>query len=237
MKYLTYFLLIISLLIGFTNLAQAQKKSKKDILYTLTTPYGDMKFILYEKTPKHRENFQKLVKEKFYDGLLFHRVIQDFMIQGGDPESKNAEITKMLGSGNLGYTVDAEFDTAYIHKKGAIAAARTNNPEKASSSCQFYIVKGRKVNESQLEMLEQKGGFKYTEAQKELYQNLGGTPHLDQEYTVFGEVLQGLDIIDKVAEVKTQAGDRPKIDVPMNISYKKVKKKDITKEFGYQYAE
>ncbi len=237
MKYLAICLaLLVGILIGNTPCAYAQKKSKNDILYTLHTPQGEMKFILYEKTPKHRENFLQLVKKNFYDGLLFHRVIEGFMIQGGDPDSKNAEASKMLGAGDVGYRIDAEFDQAYYHKKGAIAAARTNNPEKASSGCQFYIVQGQKTNLSRLEQIEQKENFKYTDTQKETYQYLGGTPQLDQSYTVFGEVLQGLDVIDKIAVVETQRGDRPKVDVPMRIAYEKMKKKKITKLFGYQYS-
>ncbi len=214
---------------------QAQKPSKKDYLFTLSTPYGDVEFILYEKTPKHKANFLKLVKEGFYQNLLFHRVIKDFMIQGGDPNSKDAPADKMLGEGDLGYRVDAEFVPEYFHKKGVIAAARDNNPEKASSSCQFYIVQGKKVKEADLSMIEKRNNFTYTETQKSVYQNLGGTPHLDQNYTVFGEVLKGLDIIDKIAAVETQRGDRPKLDVSFTITYKLMKKKDITKAFGYVY--
>lgn len=235
MNKLRYFCLLILCLVCLNTTAQAQKSSKKDYLFTLTTPYGDMQFILYEKTPKHKANFLKLVKEDFYQNLLFHRVIKDFMIQGGDPNSKDAPADKMLGEGDLGYRVDAEFVPEYFHKKGVIAAARDNNPEKASSSCQFYIVQGKKAKEADLSMIEKQNDFTYTEAQKAVYQNLGGTPHLDQNYTVFGEVLKGLDIIDKIASVETQRGNRPKLDVPFSITYKVMKKKAITKNFGYVY--
>ncbi len=235
MNTLRYFLLFTLCLLCLSSTAQAQKKSKKDGLFTLSTLYGDMQFILYEKTPKHKANFLKLVKENFYQNLLFHRVIKNFMIQGGDPNSKDAPEGKMLGEGDLGYRVDAEFVPEYFHKKGVIAAARDNNPEKASSSCQFYIVQGKKLKATDLEAIEKRNNITYTEAQKSVYQNLGGTPHLDQNYTVFGEVLRGLDIIDKIAAVETQRGDRPKLDVPFTITYKVMKKKAITKEFGYAY--
>ena len=196
---------------------------------------GDMQLILYEATPKHRENFLKLANEKFYDGLLFHRVIKNFMIQGGDPKSKDAKPGQRLGSGGLDYRVDAEFDTTIIHKKGALAAARDGNPKKASSSCQFYIVEGKKATDQELEAIERRNNITYTEEQKKIYKEIGGTPFLDQNYTVYGELIDGMDVLEKIAGVKKDAADRPKEDVKMTITVKKMSKKKISKLYGYQY--
>jgi peptidyl-prolyl cis-trans isomerase B (cyclophilin B) len=140
----------------------------------ISTSYGDMVVKLYNETPQHRDNFLKLTKEKFFDSLLFHRVIKGFMIQGGDPQSKNASPTQMLGSGDVGYTIPAEFNPKLIHKKGALAAARTENPEKKSSGCQFYIVQGKPMSDAELNMMEQRTGMKYTEAQRNIYKTAGG---------------------------------------------------------------
>lgn len=217
---------------------QAQKKpkkSKKDYLITVSTILGDMQLILYEKTPKHRENFLKLVQEGFYNDLLFHRVIDGFMIQGGDPDSKNAKPGQRLGSGGLDYRVDAEFDPAFIHKKGALAAARDNNPKKASSSCQFYIVQGKKATDQELASFEKRNNITYSDEQKKIYNEIGGTPFLDQNYTVYGEVIKGLEVIDKIAIVKKDRTDRPTSDVKMTITAQKMSKKKITKLYGYQY--
>jgi len=159
-------------------------KSGSETIVLMKTTLGDMKIKLYNETPQHRDNFIKLVNGKFYDGLLFHRVIKDFMIQGGDPDSRNAPPGKQLGMGGPGYTLPAEILPQFKHKKGALAAARTNNPERRSSGSQFYIV-----------------------------HNNAGTPHLDGAYTVFGEVFEGLDVIDKIAAVRTLPGDRPEVDV------------------------
>jgi peptidyl-prolyl cis-trans isomerase B (cyclophilin B) len=183
----------------------------------LTTDFGVMVIRLYDKTPQHRDNFIKLANEHFFDSLLFHRVIQGFMIQGGDPQSKNAPAGQMLGMGDVGYTIPAEFDTSLFHKKGALAAARTPNPEKASSGCQFYIVQGTPVPAEQLSMMEMQKGIKYSAAQKKAYTTIGGTPFLDQDYTVFGEVESGFDVIDKIAAVPKAPGDRPLSDVRMKI--------------------
>jgi peptidyl-prolyl cis-trans isomerase B (cyclophilin B) len=178
---------------------------------------------LYDSTPLHRDNFIKLVQEGFYDSLLFHRVIQNFMIQGGDPTSKNADSTIMLGSGGAeGDRIPAEFRNNYFHKKGVIAAARDDNPEKASSNCQFYIVQGQKYNDTMMNMMEcnvrqNNPAFSYTKEQRKLYETIGGTPFLDQNYTVFGEVIKGLDVIDKIAAVQCNANDRPLQDVRMKI--------------------
>ncbi len=179
---------------------------------------------LYDSTPKHRDNFIKLVQQKFYDSLLFHRVIKNFMIQGGDPTSKNADDAAMLGSGSApGERIPAEFKPYAFHKKGALAAAGDGNPEKASSNCQFYIVHGNKLDTTQLkqqyEPNVQKNNpkFKYSDQQKEIYQRIGGYPFLDQSYTVFGEVISGLNVLDKIAAVQTKPGDRPVKNVVMKI--------------------
>lgn len=181
----------------------------------IETDYGTMKVKLYNTTPQHRDNFIKLANEGFYDDLLFHRVISGFMIQGGDPDSKDAPPEKRLGSGGPGYQVPAEIGA--LHIKGALAAARNGNPEKKSSGSQFYVVQGRPVADAQFSALEQQKGVTYSEAQKELYRTLGGTPQLDNDYTVFGEVVEGMDVIDKVAAVPTQPGDRPVEDVKMKV--------------------
>jgi peptidyl-prolyl cis-trans isomerase B (cyclophilin B) len=183
----------------------------------VTTDFGVMIIRLYDKTPQHRDNFIKLANEHFFDSLLFHRVIQGFMIQGGDPQSKYAPPGQQLGMGDVGYTIPAEFDTSLFHKKGALAAARTPNPEKASSGCQFYIVQGSPVPDEQLNMLEMQKGIKYSPKQRNIYKTIGGTPFLDMDYTVFGEVESGFDVIDKIASVPKAPGDRPIGDVRMKI--------------------
>lgn len=187
-----------------------------DCLISMETNYGSMTIRLYDGTPKHRDNFIKLAEQGYYDGLLFHRVIDGFMIQGGDPNSKNAKPGTRLGSGGPGYTVPAEFTEEYAHVKGALAAARTggpSNPKKASSGSQFYIVHGQKATEEVIESMEKRKGVTYTDEAKAAYINNGGTPFLDQDYTVFGIVEKGLDIVDKIAEVETDGSDRPKSDV------------------------
>jgi len=186
-------------------------------LVEIETNFGTMVVHLYDDTPKHRDNFIKLAEENFYDDLLFHRVINGFMIQGGDPKSRGADAKARLGSGGPGYQVPAEFVDTLAHIKGALAAARTNNPEKKSSGSQFYIVHGKKVSEQQIAMMESQKGIRYSPEQREIYANQGGTPFLDQEYTVFGQVIEGLDVIDKIAAVKTAPGDRPKEDVWMKV--------------------
>lgn len=180
------------------------------------TSMGNIDLILYDETPQHKANFMKLIEEGFYDSLLFHRVIPRFMIQGGDPESKNASPTKMLGNGGPGYTLPAEINNKYIHKKGALAAARLGdqmNPQRRSSGSQFYIVQGQKYLRKYMPRFEQVRGTPYTEDQLIAYETLGGTPHLDGQYTVFGEVIMGLDILEKISNVATGRGDRPLKDV------------------------
>jgi peptidyl-prolyl cis-trans isomerase B (cyclophilin B) len=183
----------------------------------ITTDSGVMIIRLYDKTPLHRDNFVKLANEHFFDSLLFHRVIQGFMIQGGDPQSKNAQPGQMLGMGDVGYTIPAEFDTSLFHKKGALAAARTPNPAKASSGCQFYIVQGNKLTDADINNMEMGKGIKYSAKQRNIYKTLGGTPFLDMDYTVFGEVEKGMEVIDKIASVQKGPGDRPLGDVRMRI--------------------
>lgn len=189
-------------------------------LVEIVTDYGTMLVQLYDETPLHRDNFLKLAEESFYDGLLFHRVIGGFMIQGGDPQSKEAAPGQQLGMGGPGYQVDAEFDESLVHLKGALAAARTGdavNPERKSSGSQFYIVQGQPVDPSVLNMIEARSQIEYSPAQRKAYAGVGGTPQLDMLYTVFGRVVEGLDVIDKIAGVATDGRDRPVEDVTMKI--------------------
>ena len=265
-----FWILLIILACSAVACKSGQKKDgnmEKETVLKIETSMGDIKVKLYNETPKHRDNFIKLAKDGTYNGTLFHRVIKDFMVQAGDPESKNAPKGKMLGSGDVGYTVPAEFVyPKYFHKKGALSAARQGdevNPKKESSGCQFYIVTGKVFNDSTLlNMEQQKNQNKVTEAfnalaqkhMKEIYKmrkandqdglyalqdtlfiqaeaeaakqpdfhftpeqikaytTVGGTPHLDGEYTVFGEVVEGMDIVDKIQQVKTDRSDRPEED-------------------------
>lgn len=178
----------------------------------ITTTYGDIELFLYDNTPKHRDNFIKLAKDHFYDSTLFHRVIPSFMIQGGDPGSKNAPAGKMLGDGDVGYRVPAEINDSSFHKRGALAAARDNNPEKSSSGCQFYIVVGKKYTDAELDKITQRTGRKFTTSQREAYKTIGGTPQLDGNYTVYGEVTKGMDIVDKIVAQPRNSMDRPDAD-------------------------
>jgi len=202
-------ILFLGLICLFTS-AEAKKRKVK-----IVTDKGTIVVLLSDKTPKHRDNFIKLVKQKFYDSILFHRVIKDFMIQAGDPDTRKPEPGKRYGSGGLKYTIPAEFDTSLFHKRGVLAAARDNNPEKASSSCQFYIVQGKKFTDSSLNEVEIKrlGGRKIPLNHREVYKAIGGSPHLDQNYTIFGEVIKGMDVADKIANGARDQYDRPKEDV------------------------
>jgi peptidyl-prolyl cis-trans isomerase B (cyclophilin B) len=185
----------------------------------LTTPFGTMKVELYCNTGLHKENFLKLVREGFLEGLLFHRVVSGFMIQGGDPNSRNAGPQARLGAGGPGYTLPAEFDDHYVHVKGALCAARLGdeaNPEKESSGSQFYLVQGRPVTAEQLDHYERTKGIAYSARQRQEYLTLGGTPQLDREYTVFGRVYEGLEVIDKIAEQAVNAESRPLKNVTMS---------------------
>lgn len=238
-------------------------ENEKRTLVKLETTMGNITVALYNETPKHRDNFIKLVKEGVYDSTLFHRVIKQFMIQAGDPDSKNASDTAMLGSGDVGYTIPAEFNPKFFHKKGVLAAARQGddvNPEKASSGCQFYIVTGRKFTEPQLlgmenkineqreealfdslarqhmkeiykmrkagdnagllelqdtleaqarELADKEEKFRFTPEQIKAYSTIGGAPHLDGFYTVFGEVTEGMEVVDNIEIAKTNRADRP----------------------------
>lgn len=223
-------ILVIFLLSTFFCLSQNTVDhaavAEKTYYVQIETDYGNMLVKLYNETPQHRDNFLKLVGKGFYDDLLFHRVINHFMIQGGDPDSKDAQPGKMLGEGGLGYTVPAEFSPALFHKKGVLAAARLSdqeNPEKASSSCQFYLVQGQVWDDAKLQMFKDRFGLNLTPEQVEAYKTLGGTPHLDGSYTVFGEVVEGLEVIDKIAAVPTDRFDRPMQDVKMRMKIVEVK--------------
>lgn len=262
-------LIICLAFIALTACSAGSKKqmnnmeNEKRTLVKLKTTMGNITVALYNETPKHRDNFIKLVKEGVYDSTLFHRVIKQFMIQAGDPESKNAADTAMLGSGDVGYTIPAEFNPKFFHKKGVLAAARQGddvNPEKASSGCQFYIVTGRKFTEPQLlgmenkindqreeaifdtlarqhmkeiyklrkagdnaallelqdtleaqasALAEKEEKFRFSPEQIKAYTTVGGAPHLDGSYTVFGEVIDGMDVVDKIEIAKTNRADRP----------------------------
>lgn len=200
------------------NVTLRKKDRKRDVL--LQTNYGDIIIRLSDSTPLHRDNFLKLVKSHYYDSVLFHRVIKNFMIQAGDPDSKHAEPGEPLGNGGPNYTIPAEFRQTLFHKKGVIAAARMSdavNPTKASSGSQFYIVQGKTFTDAGLDSVETyRLKRKIPENEREVYKTIGGTPHLDQNYTVFGEVVKGLDVVDKIASVQTSHGndrDRPLQDV------------------------
>jgi len=186
----------------------------------LTVNGNECTILLYNETPQHRDNFLKLAQEGFYDGTLFHRVIKDFMIQGGDPESKKAAPGVLLGEGDLAYKIPAEFNDSLFHKKGVLAAARDNNPDKASSACQFYLVQGRKYSAKELDRLEELkfDGRKIPDYQRKVYETTGGTPFLDHNYTVFGEVVKGLDLIDSIAALPTDSNDRPVQNIAMEIT-------------------
>ncbi len=197
-------------------------KGPKNQYVRIRTAYGSCIIRLYNETPKHRDNFIKLAKQGFYNGTLFHRVIQNFMIQGGDPDSKDTTKNKPgaeLGNGDVGYTVPAEFRDSLFHKRGVLAAARDDNPAKASSGCQFYIVEGKRFTDGKLDTLENTRlkGHKIPEWQREYYKSVGGAPHLDQNYTVYGEVVSGIDMVDLIAAVKKDKNDRPEVNVPMTV--------------------
>lgn len=186
----------------------------------IETDYGNMTVELSNLTPLHRDNFVKLASEGYFDGLLFHRVISGFMIQGGDPESRNAPPTKKLGMGSPGYRVPAEFRRGMYHYKGAIAAARDGNPQKASNGSQYYLVQGGGpiTDAGRLTSMAASRGFSYTADEIAYYQKVGGRPDLDNNYTVFGYVIEGFDVIDKIAAVPKNAADRPLEDVKMKVS-------------------
>jgi len=271
MLYRICFLFFLGLTMTASTFAQKGKT------YTIHTDYGNIKVRLFEDTPLHAANFEKLVKEGYYNGTTFHRVIKQFMIQGGDPNTKDTAFTGQPGMGGPGYTLPAEIGSKHLHFKGALAAARQGdqvNPKKESSGSQFYIVQGAPVPEAQLDQMTQQltnsqkqafmrtfldrpenqwiktidaqklqkenpdslkaldkkitaeldaafakePAFKYSTADKEKYKTMGGTPHLDLQYTVFGEVVEGLDVVDKIALVETMPGDKPKINIRITIT-------------------
>ena len=227
MKNIGKLLITTLILFGLSSCAILNLGKHKEQKMKIETSEGDITLKLYNETPLHRDNFIRLVKSKFYDGVLFHRVIDQFMIQGGDPNSKDAMPGKMLGDGDVGYTIPAEFRTPQLyHKRGVLAAAREGddeNPEKASSGCQFYIVVGKQFTNEQLDEMEvsqiKKYGhandstYKFSEQARTDYTTIGGTPHLDGNYTVFGEILTGMDVVDRIAQARTNRADRPIEDI------------------------
>jgi peptidyl-prolyl cis-trans isomerase B (cyclophilin B) len=288
MKSILSFLLFSSFII----LTQCSSESGSDYLVTIKTDQGEMVAILYDETPKHKANFIKLAKEHYFDSLLFHRVMQGFMIQGGDPDSKHAVPGQPLGTGGPGFTVEAEFNPKFIHEKGAFSAARQPdevNPAKASSGSQFYIVQGRVTSPAEVDALridqaklntafqqmmqnpasqplidslnqiymsgdmqgyqnkiyslvprlEKQTGIKiYKEISEEklkAYTTVGGAPHLDGDYTVFGKVISGLDVIDKIANVQVDSRNRPIEDVRMIVTVEEMPKKKIEEKYGYKF--
>lgn len=277
-KKLSLFLIVVSYFTACSIMGEKSNTKSENAggnLYLIETSFGEITIKLYDETPQHKENFDKLVAQEFYNDLLFHRVIDGFMVQGGDPNSKGTDQSTPLGTGGPGYTIPAEIIDSMIHKKGALAAARQGdkvNPTRASSGSQFYIVQGKKQSDQELTQIENyinqgrrqqlgylffndpryqdiknqiiyhqtmrnqdsiqfyaakiealvedtfpNAKFQYSEAAKNTYKEIGGTPQLDGSYTVFGEVVSGLDIIDSIAKVKTQQGNRPVEDVVMNI--------------------
>ena len=189
-------------------------------LVEIETDYGIMIAELSDETPLHRDNFSKLAEEGFYNGLIFHRVIQSFMVQGGDPKSKNAPPGTPLGGGGPGYQIDAGITPSLTHVKGALAAARMPdhiNPEKKSSGSQFYVVHGKTISEGELDKMEGRNDIRYTPEQRKAYLENGGYPSLDQNYTVFGQIISGLEVIDKIAEVKRDNRNRPEVDIKMKV--------------------
>ena len=215
-------LLLLFALSLFAGAQEPQVKLKKkdrrrDV--ELRTSEGTIVLRLSDSTPLHRDNFLGLVKSGFYDSILFHRVIRNFMIQAGDPQSKSIGAVKPLGEGQLSYTIPAEFRPTLFHKKGVLAAARDNNPEKRSSSTHFYIVQGKRFTDAGLDSVQtfRMNGYQIPPSQREVYKSIGGTPHLDQTYTVFGEVVRGLEVVDRIAATETSreatARDRPLKDI------------------------
>lgn len=266
----------IFLILGIALLMVSCNSQPKEDLVEISTPYGNIVVKLYDKTPMHHDNFLKLAESGYYNGTLFHRVINQFMIQGGDPDSKHAKPGQLLGDGDTSYTIPFEYVPEYIHKRGVLAAARESddiNPLKASSGSQFYIVQGKKFTDEALQAVElkverrtkqyllmdilKKNGdttllatfkkyvesrdtanirkvietnhdaveaaylktrpFVLTDTQREVYRTIGGTPHLDGAYTVFGEVVSGMEIVDRIAAMQTDTNDRPKTDIPMQM--------------------
>jgi peptidyl-prolyl cis-trans isomerase B (cyclophilin B) len=280
------FILIASFFLIFSSCGQ-----NKDHVVTIKTKYGDMVAILYDETPKHKANFIKLAREHYFDSLTFHRVIRDFMIQGGDPNSRNAKPGAPLGNGGPDYTIDPEFNPKFFHEKGSLSAARlpdAQNPAKASSGSQFYVVQGTVISEEELKMdqvklntamqqffqnpnnkpaydsvvayyknQDMKGYQNYVlklkprieketglSTEREIspeklkaYTTVGGAPHLDGEYTVFGKIIKGIEVIDQIAAQPVGAQHRPIEDIRMTVTVEEMSKKKIEKEYGYKYPE
>jgi len=204
--------------------------STKETIVKMKTDYGDMTFRLFNQTPQHRDNFIKLAKNHTFDSLLFHRVIRDFMIQGGDVHSKHAPAGKMLGDGDLGYTVPAEFDSTLFHGKGALAAARMGdnvNPKKESSASQFYIAQGHRFSDKDLDLMERGMKRKFPTKARETYKSIGGVPHLDGSYTVFGQLTDGMNVLDSISKVEVDQRDRPLKDL-------RIKSVQILKSYRYK---
>lgn len=239
LKNLLAILLLVPTLAVAQNLIGGPRK-RKDFLVTINTQYGPMRLLLYDQTPKHKENFIKLVKQKYYDSLLFHRVIPNFMIQGGDPNSRKASSGEVLGNGDVGYKIPVEIVPTLFHKKGSLAAARDNNPEKASSGCQFYVVHGRAWPDDELQKQVDRSHMRapervFTNEQKQTYKTLGGSPHLDGSYTVFGEVIDGLALVDSIAKQPRDPQDRPKRDIRMTVTGEWIRKKKLMKQYKFRY--
>jgi peptidyl-prolyl cis-trans isomerase B (cyclophilin B) len=203
---------ILALLFTCLSIGQSFAKEKS---IKIETNYGVIILKLYANTPLHTANLVKLCKEHYFDSTLFHRVIPSFVIQGGDPDSKHAGPEKQLGDGDLSYLVPAEINAVNYHKRGALGMARDNNPEKKSSACQFYIVVGKVVTEEQLNTISTKTNRVFSAEQRKVYTTLGGTPFLDGNYTVFGEVTKGMEVVDTIAQLARNAADRPNVDVRM----------------------
>ncbi len=216
-----FYLLSFGFLISCTATRSRSVKNNQQARLKIETDSGTMVVKLYNQASLHRNNFIKLAKEHFYDGVLFHRVIKDFMVQGGDPNSKNAKPGAQLGEGSLKYTIPAEFDTSLFHKKGALAMAREGddvNPKKASSSTQFYIVEGKAFTDAEMDKMQSRFKIKIPENHRAVYRTIGGAPFLDMNYTVFGQVISGLDVIDKIANMQKDAHDRPLNDIKIKIT-------------------
>jgi peptidyl-prolyl cis-trans isomerase B (cyclophilin B) len=201
---------------GATEQTSSKNNTQMMTKVLFKTTFGDITVALYDDTPQHKANFIKLVNDKFYDGVLFHRIIKGFMIQGGDPNSKTAKAGQRLGDGDVGYTIPAEFVAGHYHKRGALAAAREPdqvNPQKASSGCQFYIVDGTVYDNDKMTLIAQRTGKTFSPEQVQAYTTVGGAPWLDGDYTVFGEVIKGMDVVDKIAGQQKDGNDRPLEDI------------------------
>lgn len=218
---------VLVMIIGLIGMSFSVNENDEKMVI-IATSFGDMKLKLYNETPAHRDNFINLVQDSYYNGTLFHRVMKDFMIQGGDPNSKGAAQGQRLGNGGPGYTIPAEIDHRFIHKKGALCAARQPdrvNPEFASSGSQFYIVEGRVTDANTVLTMEQRRNsllpedqqWSYTDEQVHTYTTVGGTPHLDGTYTIFGEMVEGFDVLDAISVAQVDKSNRPTVDIPMEV--------------------